>query len=78
MMTFVLISWFIRSAAVPILQHVVLVNFSYIFLFFIIIFNGVPRNGFSIFRGNGYVVCLPSRGPRVLLYAHLPQSEFCK
>ena len=28
--------------------------------------------------GNGWVVGLPSRGPSVLLYAHLPQGVFVK
>ena len=79
------ISWSFRCAAVPTLLYVVLVNFLFsskcfflFFLVFIIIYIGVLRNGLSIFKGDGLVVGLQSRGPSVLLYAHLPQGEFVK
>ena len=85
-MTFVLTNWSVRSPALPILLYVVLDNFLY---FRILLSFGFPLllGGFQLrewvsilFQGivRWWVVGLPRRGPSVLIYAHLPLSEFCK
>ena len=41
---------------------------------------GIPKDKFSLIRifFSSYMVGLPSRGPSVLLYAHLPHSQSVK